>query len=178
MPVRQGSGCSCPPSLSSGQSVTYWCWERRWEREGRPRPPALTTWFCHPHRQQVRPCCHPQRLCLHPGRIVRPSHHHLRPRKGQHQGRPEHESLSPVLQVRGYPSQGWGGVGAGAGCMGEPTGSGIPRTHRPPQTKTQLQTWSGGLPHPTPTTTPTTPEMDVRARVQYGTPKSSCDRIL
>lgn len=72
--------------------------------------------LCHSHRQQVCTCCHPQWLCVHPGRSLCQSHHHLRPRKRQHQGGAEHESLSAVLQVKGYLSWGCEGVRQGRGA--------------------------------------------------------------
>lgn len=68
---------------------------------------------CSPGRQQVRSSCHPQRLRFHPGWGLCQSHHHLRPRQREHQGRPQHESLSPVLQVRGQEARKSGGGTAG-----------------------------------------------------------------
>lgn len=68
---------------------------------------------CSPGRQQVRSGRHPQRLRFHPGWGLCQSHHHLRPRQREHQGRPQHESLSPVLQVRGREARKSGGGTAG-----------------------------------------------------------------
>lgn len=68
---------------------------------------------CSPGRQQVRSGRHPQRLRFHPGWGLCQSHDHLRPRQREHQGRPQHESLSPVLQVRGQEGRKSGGGNAG-----------------------------------------------------------------